>query len=211
MSWLRLGLGARSLALGARPAEPLELFEFEGCPFCRKAREAISLLDLPTRIWPCPKGGTRFRPRAAALASRVTFPLLVDPNAPATEQLTQGSDRIVAVLFDRYGAGPAPRLLRAGPLGDGLSALASATRAGRGRTVRPRRGPTDPGLELHAPEGLAAARPVREQLSELELPYLLRPFAAADAPVLLDGPQRLAGAAAITAHLAARFERNRGP
>jgi hypothetical protein len=129
MTWLRLGLGARPLPLGARPALPLELFEFEGCPFCRKAREAISLLDLPTKIWPCPKGGTRFRPRAAALASRLTFPLLVDPNQPAAEQLT-----------------------------------------------------------------------------ELELPYLLRPFAAPVAPVLLDGPQRLVGAAAIHAHLTARFE-----
>lgn len=206
MTWLRLGLGARPLPLGARPALPLELFEFEGCPFCRKAREAISLLDLPTKIWPCPKGGTRFRPRAAALASRLTFPLLVDPNQPAAEQLTQGSDRIVAALFARYGAGAPPRLLRAGPLGDGLSALASAARPGRGRTARPRRGETDPGLELHAPEGLAAARPVREQLSELELPYLLRPFAAPVAPVLLDGPQRLVGAAAIHAHLTARFE-----
>ncbi len=211
MSWLRLGLGAQPVPLGARPAAPLELFEFEGCPYCRKVREAISLLDLPTKIWPCPKGGSRFRPRAALLAPQQTFPLLVDPNRPEADTVTQGSDRIVAALFARYGVAPPPRLLRAGPLGDGLSALASAQRAGRGRTARPRRGETDPGLELHAPEGLTAARPVREQLSELELPYLLRPFAAPEPPVLLDGPHRLVGPAAIAAHLAARFEPARGP
>jgi len=210
VTWLRLGLGAQRAPLGVRPAAPLELFDFEACPYCRKVREALSLLDLPTKIWPCPKGGTRFRPRAAALAPRLTLPLLVDPNRPEGDAVTQGSDRIVVALFARYGAGLPPRLLRAGPLGDGLSALASAQRAGRGRTARARRGEPDPGLELHAPEGLAAARPVREQLSELELPYLLRPFAAADPPVLLDGPHRLAGAAAIAAHLTARFELARG-
>lgn len=27
-----------------------------GCPFCRKVREAITLLDLDVMIYPCPKG-----------------------------------------------------------------------------------------------------------------------------------------------------------
>jgi glutathione S-transferase len=203
MPALRFGLGASRAPLGPRPERPLELYEFEACPFCRKVREAISLLDLPTRIWPCPKGGARFRPRAAALAGKASFPTLVDPNQPEGRQVMQESDRIVEVLFARYGQGPAPALLRAGALGNALSGLTSATRPGRGRDARPRRD-GEPRLELHAPEGLAEARPVRELLCELELPYLLRPFASDGAPVLLDAGARLTGARAICAHLEAR-------
>ena len=32
----RLGSGMRVGALGRRPERPLELYEFEACPFCRK-------------------------------------------------------------------------------------------------------------------------------------------------------------------------------
>ena len=40
-----------------RPEKPLKLYEFEGCPFCRKAREAIAWLDLDPIVYPCPQGG----------------------------------------------------------------------------------------------------------------------------------------------------------
>jgi hypothetical protein len=43
----------------ARPKIPLELYEFEGCPFCRKVREAIIILDLDPIVYPCPKGEWR--------------------------------------------------------------------------------------------------------------------------------------------------------
>ena len=42
----RFGHGAAIGRLGPRPAKPLELYEFEACPFCRKVREALSVLDL---------------------------------------------------------------------------------------------------------------------------------------------------------------------
>jgi Glutathione S-transferase, N-terminal domain len=32
-----------------------------GCPFCRKVREAITLLDLDVMIYPCPKGAVSWR------------------------------------------------------------------------------------------------------------------------------------------------------
>merc|ERR1711881_356332 len=44
-----------------RPEKPLKLYEFEGCPFCRKVREAIVWLDLDPVVYPCPQGGKRFR------------------------------------------------------------------------------------------------------------------------------------------------------
>jgi len=33
---------SETAVVGARPAQPIELYEFEGCPFCRKARIAKS-------------------------------------------------------------------------------------------------------------------------------------------------------------------------
>ena len=42
----RLGSGASVGTLGPAARAPLELYEFEACPFCRKVREALSILDL---------------------------------------------------------------------------------------------------------------------------------------------------------------------
>ena len=64
----RLASGARVGTLGKLPARPLELYEFEACPFCRKVREALSILDLEVMVYPCPKGGP---PSGRACASRV--------------------------------------------------------------------------------------------------------------------------------------------
>ena len=57
----RLASGLSVGPLGPRPEKLLELFEFEACPYCRKAREALTALDLDAMIYPCPKGGPRFR------------------------------------------------------------------------------------------------------------------------------------------------------
>ncbi len=51
-----------------------------GCPFCRKVREAITLLDLDVLIWPCPKDGPTYRPKAVQMSGKSQFPFLVDPN-----------------------------------------------------------------------------------------------------------------------------------
>ena len=41
----------------ARPQIQLELYEFEGCPFCKKVREAVIWLDLDVLFYPCPVHG----------------------------------------------------------------------------------------------------------------------------------------------------------
>ena len=48
-----------------------------------QVREALTLLDLDVLIYPCPKGGTTFRPRARELSGKEQFPFLVDPNRGA--------------------------------------------------------------------------------------------------------------------------------
>ena len=165
----RLGTGAAVGRLGPRPERPLELYEFEACPYCRKVREALSILDLEARIFPCPKGGPRFREEVRRRGGKAQFPWLVDPNS-GTEMYE--SAEIVAYLFERYGAGPPPRLLAAPLLPDLGSGLASAWRPGFGARYRPARAPEAP-LELWSFEASPFCRIAREAQCALELPYLL--------------------------------------
>ena len=167
-SLLRGGTHAKVGALGPRPAEPLVLYEFESCPFCRRVREALSLLDLDARILPCPKRGHRFRDELIARGGKAQFPYLVDPN---TGKEMYESAEIVAYLFSRYGAGPAPAALT-GPFSAATGAPISLLRGGRGTFARPSRAPARP-LELWSYEASPFSRIVRERLCELELPYLL--------------------------------------
>jgi glutathione S-transferase len=164
----RLGSGLSVGPLGPRPALPLELYEFEACPFCRKVREALTVLDLEAVIRPCPKGGQRFRPEVVRRGGKQLFPYLVDPN---TGKEMYESAEIVAYLFERYGAGPPPALL-SGILADLSSGLASAWRLGRGARRRPSRAPEQL-LELWSFEASPFCRIVREALCELELAYRL--------------------------------------
>jgi glutathione S-transferase len=168
-SVVRLGAGMEVGPLGARPAAPLELYEFEGCPFCRKVREALSILDLDAIVYPCPKNGPRFRPEVIRRGGKAQFPYLVDPNA-GTEMYE--SDDIVRHLFTRYGDGTVPRALALWPLVDVASTVASTARLGIGSRYRRAREPKAP-LELWSFEASPYCRIAREALSELEIPYLL--------------------------------------
>jgi glutathione S-transferase len=165
----RLGSGLSVGGLGPRPERPLELYEFEACPYCRKVREALTVLDLEAMVYPCPRGGPRFREEVRRRGGKYQFPYLVDPNSG--KEMYE-SDAIVAYLFERYGAGPPPRLLVAGPLTFATVALASAWRPGRGGRYRAARAPERP-LELWSFEASPFCRIVREALCSLEIPYLL--------------------------------------
>jgi len=166
---LRYPLGLRVGAIGPRPARQLELYEFETCPFCRKVREALTMLDLDVLVRPTPRGGTRFRPEAIARGGKAQFPLLVDPNVDA---LIYESDAIIAHLYAHYGSGKPPLGLRLGPIGNMTSGIASLVRAGSGRAARPSRGAEQP-LELWSFESSPYCRRVREEMCELEVPYVL--------------------------------------
>ncbi|MEJ7603569.1 MAG: glutathione S-transferase N-terminal domain-containing protein [Kofleriaceae bacterium] len=168
-STVRFPLGFRVGALGSRPTKLLELYDIEACPYCRKVREALTMLDLDVVIRPAPHGGTRYRPEAIARGGKSQFPLLVDPNCG--RELYE-SDAIIAHLYGQYGAGPAPLALRLGPVTTGASALASVLRAGSGRNAKPNRPAALP-LELWSFETSPYSRYVREALCELELSYVL--------------------------------------
>lgn len=177
VSVARLGAGRAVVALGPRPEKRLELFEFEACPFCRKVREALSLLDLEALVRPCPKRGERFRPGLVERGGRAQFPYLIDASAGVE---MYESDAIVAHLFERYGAGPAPLWLRLGPATDVPAGLAGLPRAARGVLPKASRAPERP-LELWSFEASPYCRLVRERLCELELPYVLHNVAVGSA------------------------------
>lgn len=169
-SVMRAHAGLILAPLGPRPAEPLVLYEFEGCPFCRKVREGLCMLDLVVDVRPCPKGGTRFRPEAARRSGKEQFPFLIDPNpAEGPLELLESAD-ILRHVFRSYGQGRVPLVLRT-PLASATSSIATALRP-RGIRVRPSRAPAEP-LELVGFEASPWCRRVREVLCELELPYRL--------------------------------------
>jgi glutathione S-transferase len=165
----RFGAGLRVETLGTRPAQPLELYEFEGCPYCRKVREAATALDLELMVYPCPKGGSRFRKVVRERGGKEQFPYLVDPN---TGKEMYESDDIVRYLFQQYGAGRTPLLYSGGLLANASSAIACAWRPGLGLRAEPSKEPAQP-LELWSFEASPFCRIAREALCSLEIPYRL--------------------------------------
>jgi glutathione S-transferase len=161
----RFGAGLSVHHAGKRPPKRLELYDFEACPFCRKTREALTALDLEVMVFPCPKGGARFRP------GKKLFPYLVDPN---TSTSMYESMDIARYLAKEYGDGSLPFLLSLGPLTTLSSVIASVWRRGHGVRARPsKHADSDKPLELWSFEGSPYCRLVRETLCELEIPYSL--------------------------------------
>jgi glutathione S-transferase len=166
---VRLGVGASVGSTGKRPERTLELYEFESCPFCRKVREALTVLDLEAMIYPCPKGGPGYREELKRRGGKAQFPYLVDPN---TGKEMYESDDIIAYLFQEYGDGKVPMLLAPGPVTNATAMLASLARPTFGRDYRPSRPPEQP-LELYSFEASPFCRIARETLTSLEIPYRL--------------------------------------
>lgn len=167
---VRGSTGIRSAPAAVKPKQLLQLYDIENCPHCRLVRETLTELDLDAEILPCPKQGQRFRPELEARGGKAQFPYLVDPNTGA--EMYESLD-IVAYLFETYGQRTLPLKWRAGRLQTLGSMLASAPRANRGLAARTGVEPEHL-LELYSFESSPYARPVRELLCEMEIPYILR-------------------------------------
>jgi len=167
------GLIARPGDPARQPAQLLELYEFEACPFCRKVRDVMSELDLAFISRTCAKGAAT-RDQAVAIGGRAQFPLLVDPNA---DVVLYESEDIIDHLHARYGRGPRPRLSRLlSPVDTASAMVASVVRRRGGRVIaaaRDRVQPPEP-LELYNFEASPYCRRVRERLHELDLHFVTR-------------------------------------
>ncbi len=175
VSAVRLGRGINPAVTRTRRENPermLELYDFEGCPYCRKVREALSELDLDYLARPVAKGSPR-RKELERRGGKVQVPYLVDPN---TDTELYESDDIIAYLNETYGDGkragwvvPLPSVVD-----DLVSSIASAARFGRGVTCRAQESgrPKQP-LAVYNMEGSPYCRKVREVLCELDLEYIV--------------------------------------
>ena len=167
---LRANNGIQCTPAAVKPKQTLQLYDIENCPYCRLVREAFTELDLDAEIFPCPKSGQRFRPQLVERGGKAQFPYLVDPNTGV--EIYESLD-IIAYLFETYGQREVPFKWRAGMLQTLGSMLASAPRASRGMQAHPGQAP-EYLLELYSFESSPYARPVRELLCEMEIPYILR-------------------------------------
>lgn len=150
----------------SRPDKPLHIFEFEACPFCRKVREAVSILDLDVIFFPCPRSGATYRPYVTNVGGKAQFPYIEDPN---TGYASYESDKIIEYLYKTYGPKGAsiPLPLRTSV----LAGLSSAVRAGRGRTRVVKAVPVKYPVEIWGYEASPFVKLVRETLTELEIAH----------------------------------------
>jgi glutathione S-transferase len=172
---VRLGRGLYPrITADKRPAAEhlLELYDFEGCPYCRKVREILCELDLDYLAHPVAHGSPR-RKELLRLGGKVQVPYLIDPN---TGTRMYESDDIIEYLNDTYGAGAAAGWALPVPstLDNIISGAATAVRLGRGTRCRVDGAPRLQPLTLYNMEGSPYCRKVREILSELDLEHIVR-------------------------------------
>jgi len=160
------------IATFPKPQQPLELYEFESCPFCRKVREAVNILDLDVLHYPCPRDGPTYRTKAKQLGGKAQFPYLVDPNTGVS---MYESDDIINYLFKTYGPGEeaVPRLLKPGTLSTLTCGLAMLPRLLKGaKYVKRDQEVVEQPLIYWGYEASPFCKIVRERLVELEIPFM---------------------------------------
>jgi glutathione S-transferase len=161
------------------PTLTLKLYDIEACPFCRLVREVLSEMDVDVMIYPCPRGGTRFRLEAARIGGKAQFPLLVDDN---TQTVLYESSAIIEYLTKTYGSKPRQSNGVGRVFAMAGSSIASflmiRLRGMTGMRVVPARA-AEKSLELYSFEASPFSKPVRARMCELELPYLLHNTAKA--------------------------------
>ena len=201
-SVLRLGAGKGALEVTVE--KPIILYEFEGCPFCRIAREAVSETGVKTHVKPCPKGGKRFREELLAIGGKAQFPYMVDPN---TDVKMYESADIAKYICKTYGSRGRPIIHWLGPLGILTSQFAVLVRLAGGNFVKPSTSPETP-LQLVGSERSPATRIVKELLCEMELEYeWLYDQKEGEMPSLFDPNtgERIEGALSIRTYLKRRY------
>ncbi len=164
------GLFARNTSPRATPALPLELYEFESCPFCRKVRDVLSELDLGYVARTCARGSAK-RSQVLALGGKAMFPFLVDPN---TGRQMYESEDIITYLMETYGSGRSGVSKALAPLNLVSAAVASALRPLGGAVKSPRAEQPEQLLVLWQFEASPFCRKVREALAVLDLDYHVR-------------------------------------
>lgn len=166
------GRGTSGTPYPKQPEKALKLYEFEGSPFCRRVREVMTTLNLDYEVYPCPKGGQRYRQEMKQLGGKRQFPFLVDENTG--DQLYE-SQQIIHHLFKYYGkTGKTPKKYAHYPNVPVVALAGTILNGARGIWVNSKilnRDAPAQLLELWGFESSPYTRIVRAQLTELELPF----------------------------------------
>ena len=168
------GRGATGTAFPNQPEKLLKLYEFEGSPFCRRVREVLTLLNLDYEVFPCPKGGTKYRKIVKETGGKLRFPFLVDDNTGVSMYESQD---IINYLFQHYGkSGKTPKKYAHYPKYPVVAFAGTLLNGARGVWVDQKiihREAPEQALELWSFEASPYSRIVRGVLTELELPFIL--------------------------------------
>ena len=172
-SLLEGGRGMQGTAFPQQPEKPLQLYEFEGSPFCRRVREVLTLLNLDYEVYPCPKGGQKYRKIVQEKGGKQQFPFLVDENSGVA--LYESQD-IIHYLFKHYGkTGKTPQKFSHYPQLPVVALAGTLVNGARGiwinKKIIDRAVPAEL-LELWGFEASPFTRVVRATLAELELPFI---------------------------------------
>jgi len=79
-----------------KPDQLLELYQFEGCPYCSKVRKKMTELEIDFIARQVDK---QDRSRVEEVSGQTNVPVLVDPN---TDTVMPESDDIVEYLEEHY-------------------------------------------------------------------------------------------------------------
>ena len=79
------------------PDELIEIYQFEGCPYCKKVREKLTELQVDFIARQVEPRGDRAR--VEKISGQTGVPVLVDPN---TDTIMPESDDIVEYLEEHY-------------------------------------------------------------------------------------------------------------
>jgi len=167
------GRGVSGTAFPKQPEKSLKLYEFEGSPFCRRVREVLTLLNLDYEVYPCPKGGQKYRKVVKEKGGKKRFPFFIDEN---TGIQMYESQAIIDHLFKHYGkTGKTPKKFAHYPKLPVIALAGTIVNGARGVWINPkikeREAPAQL-LELWGFEASPYTRIVRGVLSELELPFI---------------------------------------
>lgn len=166
------GRGVSGTAFPKQPEKSLKLYEFEGSPFCRRVREVLTLLNLDYEVYPCPKGGARYRNIVKEKGGKLRFPFLIDENTGI--KMYESKD-IIDYLFKHYGkSGKTPKKYSDYPKYPVVAFAGTLINGARGVWINQKiinREAPEQLLELWGFEASPFTRVVRGVLTELELPF----------------------------------------
>ncbi|MGE8559952.1 MAG: glutathione S-transferase N-terminal domain-containing protein [Acinetobacter sp.] len=166
------GRGVSGTAFPQQPEKPLKLYEFEGSPFCRRVREVMTLLNLDYEVYPCPKGGQKYRKIVKEKGGKKQFPFFIDENSGT--QMYESQD-IIHYLFKHYGrTGKTPKKFTQYPKIPVAAFAGTIINGARGVWVNKKiidRPAPEQLIELWGFEASPFTRVVRGVLTELELPF----------------------------------------